>query len=446
MKMVKIAWIRLTMIGVLSLNEHDARRSVAIGVNKMTLWLLLVNMTFGLGYGIITGNPSMLLATIAEIFALAAPLVLNYFGKYDASAILLYTIVSAATCFFCCIVGQLAEPQLTIVYLIGLSMFVFHGKKSRIFCITLAIVNLAIVEANLRLGFVKPLVASDMVKYSIRWSAYGVVISLVIYTFHLYRKSNKALLDKVRSYADQTKLNLQREYLENRRKDRFISNAGHELRATYKSIFSIISIIRKKNSGIKMLDDLQAACKYSESFFNNVLEYERYHLTDEKPKVTYNFVDIHQVLRSIVSIYRYMAEEKMVNIKLSVSDRIPSHIETDDIKIRQIVTNLLHNAVKFTQRETTIILAATIQEENLIFSIKDHGDGIDEEIRQSIFQPFVSKNPDGLGLGLYIVKLMVDALDGNIDVKNNADRGTTFVIKLPIKNTVINDRWQLSLS
>ena len=82
----------------------------------------------------------------------------------------------------------------------------------------------------------------------------------------------------------------------------------------------------------------------------------------------------------------------------------------------------------------------------LTISVEDKGEGIQHENLKSIFQPFFTKNPDGLGLGLYIVKELVDALKGNIDVLNNSDGGVTFTIALPLLNLVEHTSEVLSMT
>ena len=198
---------------------------------------------------------------------------------YNMASMTLYIIVSAATCYFCCLLGKLVEAQIIIVYLVGTAMFFFSDKRSRIISIGISVLTLAVIDANFKWEFIKPLEASENVRYFLRWTAYLVIIALVIFTFDLFRRNNQYLLLKIQQYANEVENNLKLEELENRTKDKFISNASHEMRVSFYSIFSIINIVYKqeKNINIKRgIEDLRAACKYSKSIIDNILEYERY--------------------------------------------------------------------------------------------------------------------------------------------------------------------------
>ncbi|HLX67673.1 MAG TPA: ATP-binding protein, partial [Puia sp.] len=107
---------------------------------------------------------------------------------------------------------------------------------------------------------------------------------------------------------------------------------------------------------------------------------------------------------------------------------LPRHIITDDIKIRHIYTNLLHNAIKFSPNDSEITVSVKAAPD-LIFRVQDCGEGIADPTR--IFEAFASTNPDGLGLGLYIVKEHVNALLGKIEVTSGKE-GTVFAVGIPL--------------
>jgi signal transduction histidine kinase len=112
-------------------------------------------------------------------------------------------------------------------------------------------------------------------------------------------------------------------------------------------------------------------------------------------------------------------------------------VEADEVRIYEVISNLLKNAIKFT-KEGTITIAAEEEEENMnykeaIVSVKDTGTGIDPEIYPRLFTKFVSKSIAGTGLGLFISKSIVEAHGGKMWGENNADgKGATFAFSLPL--------------
>jgi signal transduction histidine kinase len=143
-----------------------------------------------------------------------------------------------------------------------------------------------------------------------------------------------------------------------------------------------------------------------------------------------NSFDARVLFGNTTEVYRYLAREKDVRITDVYSKSIPRHIIADDVKIRHIYTNILHNAIKFSPNDAEIVVTIRTTVNNLVFRIKDCGTGISEHVR--LYEAFSSTNPDGLGLGLYIVKELVHTLQGKITVKSDRS-GTSFTVVIPLR-------------
>lgn len=449
MNAIKTTWSKVIYAGTSDLPDHDSRKHIVIGVNKMALSAGLINASIGILAYFFTNSLTLLSGVLSEIVLMSLPIILNYQHKYNSGKITLYLIASAATCYFCCILGQLAEAQLTIIYLVGAAMFFFEDKKSRLFCIGIAILTLVLAESNFKWEVIHPLHVKENVEYFLRASSYSVIIYLVVFTFDLFRKSNQELLVKVQQYNSDIQKDLKVKEEENKVKDKFISNASHEMRVSFYSIFSIINLIRRQERNLKVreeVNDLTSACKYSESIIENILASERYK-AGISPPVLDQLIDVTYVLNGIVEIYKYQAEERRVKIRVNISDNITGHIVCDEMKLRQIINNLLHNAIKFTKADSIIDVEVDKVDNNLKILVSDRGEGIHPDNLPHIFDPFFTKNPHGLGLGLYIVKELVGALKGKIGVLNNQDgEGVTFSIYLPLHSKVQHTSQVLSLT
>jgi signal transduction histidine kinase len=309
----------------------------------------------------------------------------------------------------------------------AISLFMFYKLHLRLICGGLAISILVFLEMVYQHGFIQPIKVTPIQEELQRWSAYCAIIGLIIISYHLYSKNYRAVLNQLQTYAREKES-------ESDSKDKFISNASHEMRVSFKSIFAIINILRKqveiinsKELGI-IVNDLQTSCDISQNIIDNVLQYEKIQAGIITPNRKNSF-DARILFGNTTEVYRYLASEKNVKINIRFDKEIPRHIIADDIKIRHIYTNLLHNAIKFSPNDCEIIVLAKTVANTIVFSVQDCGEGIADQSK--IFEAFASTNPDGLGLGLYIVKELVNALRGDIELTSDKN-GTVFIIRIPI--------------
>jgi len=434
MQRLKHLWAKLSNLGA----DHVAdplNKEFTIAVNKLALAIALINATIGVASGLVTRSGFILGGVFSEILIVSVVPWLNYRGKNRLAGLSLYLIILAATFYFCCILGKLAEVQLMIVVLVGAVILLFRDKATQLFCIGIALATLRLVQLNKKYLIIKEVSVPHGTENYLSWAAYLVVVYLVYYIYNWYWKTNADLRKVIQDDLD-------RKAEENRTKDKFISTATHEMRVSFRSIFSIIGILSRQMSRRyndtdmeTMLKDLKAACKYSHSIIDNVFEYER-RKANLKSEQLIQLVNLEMTLRSIIDVYRYLADDKEVTIQLAIEGHVSPHVYADEMKLRQIVTNLLHNAIKFTRNRTQVTVAATQLGRKLILTVEDCGSGIAEDVKETMYHPFVTKNPDGLGLGLYIVRELVQSQGGEIEAATNAAGGATFKVSLPVAEPI----------
>ena len=440
MKKIKQKISAIIHAGTNTLMDHDPQKRICVGVNFMSLSIASLNLTIGILVYVVTLKMLVITGVLVETILLCIPILLNYFKSYKLASLSIYLIMSAATFYFGCILGRSVEAQLMVVYLIGVSLFMFSEMRIRVICITTAFLILVLLEQNTRYEFIRPVQTTEQVQIIMRWLAYLAIIILVIVTFNLYWKNNRLLLTRIQENARQTELSFKREEKENQTKDKFISNATHEIKVSFYSIFSIINILYKVENKHavkdlkKSIDDLRAACRISQSIIDNILTYEKYK-AGLNNIIRSQLIDIRVLASNLIDVYKYLADEREVKIDLMVSKKISRHFIGDEMKIRHIITNLLHNAIKFTRHGSDISIRFETEGDNLLLYVQDQGNGIMNENVEAIFEPFVTQNPDGLGLGLYIVKELVSSLNGKISVTSDSNTGTLFVTSLPLYST-----------
>ncbi len=225
----------------------------------------------------------------------------------------------------------------------------------------------------------------------------------------------------------------------NKAKDDFMANMSHELKTPLNSI-NIISSVMKKNKNnslnekqIKNLEIINNCGNYLLTLINDVLDISK--LEAGRINTVFSKVKLKQTLSEIYEMFLPQVNEKGVKLFFNFDDSI-NYIYSDDHKIRQIVKNLLSNALKFVE-DGSIYLNVKDEDKYVTISVKDEGIGIPNENLENIFDRFkqadntTTRKFGGTGLGLAICKELLNLLKGTIYVKSEIGRGTTFYVTIP---------------
>ena len=246
----------------------------------------------------------------------------------------------------------------------------------------------------------------------VRWLLAQVIFySSLLLAAHslIYTRKNSRQVAKMEKYCSQAEEELRRELQAGQRKTHFIMTAYHEVRGHFWGIFAIIRIVAKANvTGCmidinKMQDDLLNGCHNLELLLSNILDYAKYESgISETPN--YAVIDLRQNLAELIDIARYPASERKVRIEYHVSDEIPDQVVCDRVKINQVVTNLVNNAIKFSNPGGDIVVRLQRDFNRWRISIKDQGKGIPRALLPNIFDLFVTtrqgdKATGGPGIG-----------------------------------------------
>ncbi len=236
-------------------------------------------------------------------------------------------------------------------------------------------------------------------------------------------------------------------------KDAFVSSVSHELRSPLAAISGYVELLTMKpfnqlvpEKATKALNIIQESTTRLTHFINDVLDVAK--IKAGKMDMHMVSFDVHATAESVFSLFRPLFDKKRIKAVLEIDPQIPL-IAADIEKIRQVVTNLLSNAYKFTPDGGSITLSA-INAVNgndcITIFVKDSGIGIPKKHQGLIFGRFQQvpgakdkiQGPKGTGLGLVIVKGIVEAHGGKIWFESEDGQGTTFYFTLPVKTKVGN--------
>lgn len=242
----------------------------------------------------------------------------------------------------------------------------------------------------------------------------------------------------------------------NQAKSRFLANMSHELRTPLNGILGYTQLLRRKGHLNALQEEglhiIQQSGEHLLTLITDILDFAKI----EADKMELYSVEIHlpTFLDSIVGIVRMRAQQKGIHILYEPDSSLPSGIRADEKCLRQILLNLLGNAVKFTDKGQVIFRVRSQECESsafasqsraltLLFEVEDTGVGMTAEQMENIFQPFeqvgdVHRRAEGTGLGLAVARQLVELMGGILHVKSEPERGSTFWfdIVLPVFDMV----------
>lgn len=227
-------------------------------------------------------------------------------------------------------------------------------------------------------------------------------------------------------------------------RERFISTISHELRTPLYAVTGITHLLMKedpKPEQMENLNSLRYSGDYLLALVNDILEINR--LDSDKATVDFDKFNLKELVKQVVQSMQETSKANNNQIHTEIDPRLPDQIMTDEVKVSQVLHNLIGNAVKFTsQGDIWVRIKINWIKEtsmNFTFEVEDSGIGIDEDYLENIFDNFsqgnteINKKFGGTGLGLAIVKRILALLDAEIKVKSKLGEGSTFYFDLTVK-------------
>lgn len=229
----------------------------------------------------------------------------------------------------------------------------------------------------------------------------------------------------------------------NRAKSEFLANMSHELRTPLNAVIGFSELLRstiKEQKYKSYIETINLAGNSLLTLINDILDLSK--IESGKLEISYKPVNLHKIFDEIGKIFKPKIESKNIKFILDIEKDFPEYILIDEIRIRQILLNLVGNAIKFTDKG---YIKLSINYEyydkndlskfNLLLSVEDSGIGIPKEEQDIIFESFRQKSGQdekkygGTGLGLSITKKLVEVMNGKIYVKSEPNKGSIFFVE-----------------
>jgi signal transduction histidine kinase len=231
----------------------------------------------------------------------------------------------------------------------------------------------------------------------------------------------------------------------NRAKNAFLCNVSHELRTPLTSILGFIDLLMSPHLSHQeqreFLDAIRRNAHVLSDFINDILDLAKIE-ADELVLEPTN-CSLQQIVDDVVSVVKIQADEKLLDVEVDYRSPLPETIRTDPVRLRQALTKLVENAIKFTEKGGVCItvrcLRAGHSSARMQFAVADTGIGIPRDKVPGLFQPFMqgdmsqTRRYRGTGIGLAIAKRLAAMLGGDIEVTSELGKGSTFFFSLPIE-------------
>ena len=299
------------------------------------------------------------------------------------------------------------EHRYVLLGLVGLSVF--------------SILEIVITITNAKMPF------------KIDISGISVIAGMVILLFF-------ATLDQVR-VLEAHKQETQNAIAATKAKSEFLANMSHEIRTPINAIMGMNEMVLQESTQDSVKEyakDISSASENLLRIVNDILDFSK--IESGKLEIINDNYDLGEIIYDVTTLVSSKAESKGLKLNVMVDENLPSKLYGDDKRVRGIITNILNNAVKYTEQGFVNLIINGVAKENIIelsIKVEDSGQGIKEEDLDKIFSGFSqvnvkqNKNIEGTGLGLSITKRLVELMDGSITVKSEFGKGSVFTVILP---------------
>lgn len=245
-----------------------------------------------------------------------------------------------------------------------------------------------------------------------------------------------AALNNIKLY-----INLDESNKQNERKNQFLGMAAHDLRNPLGVIQGYGSLLMLDGSEIlnseqlEYLDEIQKTSQFMLRLINDLLEVAK--IESGQLELELEATDISSIIMQSVMFNQLLADSKQIVIRFEADETLPQ-VRADASRIQQVLNNLISNAIKYSHSHTNVQVGVTQNENNVVISVKDEGQGIPEKELGKLFQAFSKTSvkstagEQSTGLGLLICRQIVEAHHGKIWVESQPGVGSTFYVSLPI--------------
>ena len=287
------------------------------------------------------------------------------------------------------------------------------------------------------------------IDYTLIWQIISVFILLIVASLFWNRKLSSEIEKRILAQKELVQLNLKLEEATeiaqsaNKAKSDFLSNMSHEIRTPMNAILGFAELLDEKIEDKKLKSFLKTIRSSGQTLLfliNDILDLSK--IESGKLELVKSRTNLKNIIEESIDIFKLQAEQKGLKLELTLDDNIPSAILIDQIRLKEILINLIGNALKFTENGyvKVVVIVDEVYEHtskvDLTIIVKDSGLGISKSNQEKVFNIFEqSENQDtkkygGTGLGLAISRKLSNLMGGSLTLKSEFGKGSNFILSL----------------
>lgn len=237
----------------------------------------------------------------------------------------------------------------------------------------------------------------------------------------------------------------------NRAKSAFLAVVSHEIRTPMTGIMGMVKMLLSSNLSKQQHEyalTIQESSDAMMSLLNDILDFEK--IQRGKIDIEHISFDLHRIIQGVTNLMSGHAADKKISLSIRMDDDIPRFVKGDPTRLRQVLLNLMGNAIKFTEKGGVVLYVKNMNAQNnssngkysIYFGVQDSGIGISAEAQKNLFNPFaqadssIARKFGGSGLGLAISKGLVEKMGSTVNISSSEGEGTTFFFTLQMERGI----------
>ncbi|WP_211444705.1 response regulator [Collimonas humicola] len=246
-----------------------------------------------------------------------------------------------------------------------------------------------------------------------------------------------SMLENIDQRDTQLKLATAEAQAGSRAKSEFLAKMSHEIRTPMNGVLGMTELLLRTDLSAKQQRFVNSVYRSGESLLtviDDILDFSK--IEAGRLTLEQNEFNLRQTIDDVIVLLAHSAHRKDLDLICHMADNLPQNVQGDSVRLRQVITNLINNAIKFTDHGQVVLDVRCEDQDRVCFTVSDTGIGIAPGVAANLFQPFqqadssISRKYGGTGLGLVITKQLVEMMGGTIELKSSPGQGSIFSFTL----------------